>query len=121
MTQDSMSGRVGLMIAAATASVTLAVGVTAGTLLGYLQPLRPPAPSETAVAASTAADSAPRGQEPHQVPQVVLVPVQPEPPTPATTRPRRPSTRHATPQLASAGTRRVVDREDDDHEDHDED
>lgn len=117
MTQDSMSGRVGLMIAAATASVTLAVGVTAGTLLGYLQPLRPPAPSETAVAASTAADSAPRGQEPHQVPQVVLVP----PPTPAATRPRRPSTRHGTPQLASAGTRRrVVDREDD-HEDHDED
>ena len=78
MTQDSMSGRVGLMIAAATASVTLAVGVTAGTLLGYLQPLRLPAPSETAVAASTAADSVPRGQEPHQVPQVVLVP----PPTP---------------------------------------
>lgn len=118
MTQDSMSGRVGLMIAAATASVTLAVGVTAGTLLGYLQPLRLPAPSETAVAASTAADSVPRGQEPHQVPQVVLVP----PPIPATTRPRRPSTRHATPQLASAGTRRrVVDREDDDHEDHDED
>lgn len=60
---DSINRRTGLIVAAASAALTLASTVTLGTLLGYVQP-RPSAP--------------PAEPRPAVAPQTVLVPIQPE-------------------------------------------
>ena len=107
--EGPLNPRLGLAIAVASASVTLAIGVTLGALIGYVHPPRQLVPLETGAANAPIADSSP----PDQVPPVVLVPVQPAPPAARGLQPPAPT--HT--RLASAGTRpRAVHHEDDDED-----
>ena len=118
MREAPFDRRLGLTIAVASASVTLAIGVTCGALLGWVQPPRSVPPAET-VPTSPAGSDAPPSAE---AARVILVPVQPASlPPPARARGRR-VTAPTKALLASASDRpRKPRHEDDRYEDDDDD
>jgi hypothetical protein len=106
--EGPLNRRLGLAIAVASASVTLAIGVTLGALLGYVHPPGQLEPFDTGAASAPLADSSPADQVP-----LVLVPVQPA--LSAARDIQSPAPTHT--RLASAGTRpRAVRHEDDDED-----
>lgn len=112
-TESPIDRRVGLAIVAASAAVTLAIGVTAGTLLGWVHPPRPVAEPVTTSAAVT--DAPP----PAESPRAIQAPVEPAAiPSPVRVR-RRAVIQPKRTLLADARARapRLRHHEDDRHDD----
>jgi hypothetical protein len=112
-TEPPIDRRVGLAIVTASAAVTLAIGVTAGTLLGWVHPPRPVAEPSTTSAAVTDGQPAPES------PRAIQAPVEPAAiPSPVRVR-RRAVTRPTRTLLADARARapRLRHHEDERHDD----
>jgi hypothetical protein len=106
MTKDApIDRRLGLAIATASAAVTLAIGVTAGTFLGWV---RPPEPATSHPAVT---EAPPPPAVPAAAPPVIQAPVES---TPVQVR-RRPAPRSRRTMLADARDRPARVRHDDDH------
>ena len=113
MTNETpLDRRVGLAIAAASASVTIALGVTAGTVLGWVHPPRPAAVTRSA-AATAATDVSPPLAPTAEAPQAIRAPVEAAP-APVRAQ-RRAAPRARRTMLADASDRRTRVRHDDDH------
>ena len=110
MTNETpLDRRVGLAIAAASASVTIALGVTAGTFLGWVHPPRPAAVTRSAAATDVSPPLAPTAE----APQAIQAPVEAAP-APVRAQ-RRAAPRARRTMLADASDRRTRVRHDDDH------